>query len=63
MFLKMFFSYLNMIQILGENSRPFWSMLSERVTKISPPIPPLSKDEGLGDIGHIMSIGNLTLGV
>ena len=52
-----------MIQILGENSRPFWGMLSERVTKIPPPIPPLSKDKGLGDIGHIMSIGNLTLGV
>ena len=29
-----------------------------------PPLsPPLSKDEGLRDIGHIMSIGNLILGV
>ena len=38
-------------------------MLSGRVTKISPPFPSLSKDEGLRDIGHIMSIGNLLLGV
>ena len=38
-------------------------MLSGRVTKIPPPFPPLSKDEGLRDIGHIMSIGNLILGV
>ena len=28
-----------------------------------PSLPPLSKDEVLKDIGHIMSIGNLTLNV
>ena len=38
-------------------------MFSGRVTKIPPPFPPLSKDEGLRDIGHIMSIGNLILDV
>ena len=31
--------------------------------KIPPPVFPLSKDEKLKDIGHIMSIGNLILGV
>ena len=40
-----------------------WSMRSRRVTKIPPLSPPLSKDEGLRDIGHSMSIGNLILGV
>ena len=38
-------------------------MLSGRVTKIPPPFPLLSKYEGLRDTGHIMSIGNLILGV
>ena len=38
-------------------------MLSGRVTKIPPPSPPLSKDEGLRDTGHSMNIGNLILGV
>ena len=38
-------------------------MLSGRVTKIPPPSPPLSKDKGLRDIGHIMSIRNLILGI
>ena len=38
-------------------------MLSGRVIKIAPHFPPLSKDEGLRDIGHIMSIGNLILRV
>ena len=52
-----------MIQIFGEKSRLFSSMLSGRVTKIFPPFPPLSEDKGLRDIGHIMSIANLTLGV
>ena len=37
-------------------------MLSGRVIKIPSPFPPLSKDEGLRDSGHIMSIGNLILG-
>ena len=31
--------------------------------KNTPPSPPLSKDEVLKDIGHIMSIGNLILNV
>ena len=31
--------------------------------KFTPLSPPLSKDEGLRDIGHSMSIGNLVLGV
>ena len=35
-------------------------MFSGRVTKI-PSLPLLSKDEGLSDIGHIMSIGNIFL--
>ena len=34
----------------------------KRVTKILPPFTPFSKDEGLRDIGHSMSIGNLILG-
>ena len=38
-------------------------MFSGRVTKIAPFFPPFSKDEGLRDIGHIMSIGNLIFGV
>ena len=38
-------------------------MCSGRVTKIPPLFPPLSEDEGLRDIGHSMSIGNLILGV
>ena len=38
-------------------------MLSVRVRKITPAFPPLSKEEGLRGIGHIMSIGNLILGV
>ena len=47
----------------GENSRLFWSMRSEKVTKYTPPYTSLSKDEGLKDIGHRMSIENLILGV
>ena len=39
-------------------------MHSRRVTKIHPSLPSsLSKNEGLKDIGHNMSIGNLILGV
>ena len=52
-----------MVQILGENFKPFWSMPSGRVTKIHPSLPPLSKDEGLKNIGHSMSIRNLIFGV
>ena len=33
------------------------------MTNIPPPFSPLSKDEGLRDIGHSMSIGNLILSV
>ena len=52
-----------MVQISDKNLTPFWSILSGRVTKIPPPSPQLSKDEGLRDIGHSMSIGNLILSV
>ena len=52
-----------MVQISGENSKPFWSMRSGRVTKIYPPSPPLSKDEGLKNIGHSMRIRNLIFAV
>ena len=38
-------------------------MLSGRVTKMPLPFTPLCKDKGLRDIGHIMSIENLILGV
>ena len=38
-------------------------MLLGRVTKMPVPFPPFSKDERLRDIEHIMSIGNLILGV
>ena len=50
-------------QIPGENFKPFWSMLSKRVTKNTPSLSPLSKHDGLRDIGHIMSIRNLRLSV
>ena len=52
-----------MVPISDENCKPFWSMFSGRMTEIPPPSPLLSKDEGLRDIEHIMSIGNLILGV
>ena len=38
-------------------------MFSGRATKMPVPFPPVSKDEGLRDIEHIRSIGNLILGV
>ena len=50
-----------MVQISGKNSKLFWNILSGRVTKIHPTFPLLSKDEGLTDIGHIMSTENLIL--
>ena len=52
-----------MIQISGEHSKPFWNMLSLRVTEIPPPFYSLSKDKGLRNIGQMMSIENLILGV
>ena len=52
-----------MVQISGENSKPFWSMLFGRVTKKPLFSTPLSKDEGLRNIGNCMNIGNLILGV
>ena len=52
-----------MVQISGENSKPFWSMRSGRVTKIPPPSPPLPKGEGIRDIGHSITIANLFLGI
>ena len=56
MFLMMFSS---MVQISGENSKPFWSMHSGIVAKIHPSL----EDEGLKHIGHIMIIENQILGV
>ena len=50
-----------MVQISDKNSKLFWNVRSERVTKTSPPSPPLSKDEGLRDIGHSLRIGNLIM--
>ena len=38
-------------------------MHSGRLANLHPPSPPLSKDEALKDIGQIMNIGNLILGV
>ena len=53
-----------MVQISGEISKPFWSMRSERVwQKYTPPSSPLSKDKGLKNIGHSVSIRNLIFGV
>ena len=52
-----------MVQISEINREPFWNMVQGRVRKIPPPSPPLSKDETLKDIGHIVSIGNLILDV
>ena len=49
-----------MVQISGENSKPFCSMRSGRVTKIYPSLTFfLSKDEEIKNIGHSMSIRNL----
>ena len=55
-----------MVQISGKSSKLFWCMRSGRATRI-----PLSLDrsisqpkvEGLRDIGHSLSIGNLILRV
>ena len=52
-----------MVQISGENSKPFWSMRSGRVTKIYRPSLPLSKEEGRKNTGHNMSIRILIFGV
>ena len=49
-----------MVKISDENL--LWSILSGKRKKITPPSLPLSKDEVLNDIGHILSIGNLILG-
>ena len=49
-----------MVKISDENL--LWSILSGKRKKIPPPSFPLSKDEVLNDIGHILSIGNLILG-
>ena len=51
-----------MVQISGEDSKPFWLYAQEERQKS--PLPPLrSQNEGLRDIGHSMGIGNLILGV
>ena len=52
-----------MVQISGENYKPFWSMRSGRVTKNIPSFPLLSKHKELRDIGYNMSTGNLIWGV
>ena len=59
---KMFLSFVSTVQISDENSR-LWSILSGRVTKISPASPPLSNDLEQRDIGNSMSVKNLILGV
>ena len=51
-----------MVQISCENSKPFWSIRSGRVTPLSPSTP-LFKGEGLRDIWHNISIGKMILGV
>ena len=50
-----------MVQIPGKNSKLFCSMLSESVTKISPPFPQLPKDKRLKGHWDIMSIRNIIL--
>ena len=52
-----------MVKISDENCKSFWNMLLGRLRKITPPSPPVPKDEVLKDVGHSMSIGNLHLGV
>ena len=49
-----------MDQVSGKNPNPFWSAQEEWL-KYTCPSTPLSKEEGLKDIGHNMSIGNLIL--
>ena len=51
-----------MVQISGENFKSFQGMCPGRVKKIHPSLL-LSKDEGIKDIEHSMSIENLILGV
>ena len=52
-----------MVQILGENSKCCRVCIQRERKKFTPPTPPLSKDEGLKDIGHRMKMRNLFLGV
>ena len=47
-----------MVQISGKNSKRFWSVHSEIVTKIHTFLP-FPKGEGLTNIEHNMSMGNL----
>ena len=47
-----------MVQISGKNSKWFWSVHSEIVTKIHTFLP-FPKGEGLTNIEHNMSMGNL----
>ena len=49
-----------MDQVSGKNPNPFWSAQEEWL-KYTCPSTPLSKEEGLKDIGHNMSIANLIL--
>ena len=51
-----------MVQISGENSKLFPRMRSGRVRNSTSLSPPLSKDEGLRNIEHSMSTGNLIWG-
>ena len=52
-----------MFQISGKNSTQFCRMILRRVIKIPSPSPPFSKTEELRDIGDIIDIGDLILGV
>ena len=50
-----------MVQFSDKNFKPLWSVRSGRVTKRPCPFLPLSKDDGLRDIG--MSVENRILAV
>ena len=52
-----------MVQISGENSNPFLKFPGRMKKNAAVPPTTLSKGDGLKDIGHIMSIGNLLLAV
>ena len=54
-----YFCFISIVHVLDENCKKLWRMLSGRV----PPSPPLSKDGVIKEIGHIMSIENLSSGV
>ena len=52
-----------MVQISGKIPSHSWVCIHEEWQKYTPPSPSLSKDEGLKNTGHSMSIRNLIFGV